>query len=137
MSFSAPTMEQDLRAHGALCEELLALAAAEREQSRAPDFAPGRHDGRRKDLLPQLEQSLHRLRTHRSAWQGLSAPERARHPEIPRLIRTTQEVAMKVIVLDRENEQALLRRGLVPSRHLPPARQEPHYVAGLYQRHRT
>jgi hypothetical protein len=38
--------------------------------------------------------------------------------------------------LDRENEQLLLRRGLIPPKHLPPVqRQRPHYVAGLYQRH--
>jgi hypothetical protein len=43
---------------------------------------------------------------------------------------------MKILLLDRENQQAMLRRGLVPARHLPPpAAQRPHFVAGLYQRH--
>jgi hypothetical protein len=43
---------------------------------------------------------------------------------------------MRMIILDRENEQLLLRRGLIPPKHLPPVqRQRPHYVAGLYQRH--
>jgi hypothetical protein len=43
---------------------------------------------------------------------------------------------MKFFILDRENQQAMLRRGLVPVRHLPPAAaQRPHFVAGLYQRH--
>jgi len=42
---------------------------------------------------------------------------------------------MRIIVLDRENEQALLRKSLVPPRHLPPAnRQRPHFVADLYRR---
>ncbi len=45
---------------------------------------------------------------------------------------------MKIIVLDRENEQALLRRGMLPSRSLPPVqRQRPHYVADLYRKHVT
>ncbi len=42
---------------------------------------------------------------------------------------------MKIIVLDRENEQVLLRKGMVPARHLPSAdRQRPHFVADLYRR---
>jgi hypothetical protein len=45
---------------------------------------------------------------------------------------------MKIVLLDRDNQQALLRRGLVPPRHLPRAAgQQPHFVAGLYQRHRA
>jgi len=37
--------------------------------------------------------------------------------------------------LDRENEQALLRRSLVPARQLPSVnRQRPHFVADLYRR---
>ena len=57
------------------------------------------------------------------------------HGEIPALLRQNQDLIMKIIVLDRENEQALLRRGLVPPKHLPPAeRQRPHFVANLYRR---
>jgi hypothetical protein len=42
---------------------------------------------------------------------------------------------MKFILLDRENEQGLLRRGLVPPRQLPSVnRQRPHFVAELYRR---
>ena len=41
----------------------------------------------------------------------------------------------KIILLDRENEQGLLRRGLVPPRELPSVnRQRPHFVADLYRR---
>ena len=42
---------------------------------------------------------------------------------------------MKIVLLDRENEQALLRRGLVPTTQLPSVnRQRPHFVAELYRR---
>ena len=42
---------------------------------------------------------------------------------------------MRIIVLDRENEQTRLRKGTVPARHLPsPNRQRPHFVADLYRR---
>ncbi len=51
------------------------------------------------------------------------------------LLRQNQDLTMKIIVLDRENEQNLLRRGLVPARELPSVnRQRPHFVADLYRR---
>jgi hypothetical protein len=45
---------------------------------------------------------------------------------------------MKIILLDRENEQSLLRRGMVPARELPSVnRQRPHFVADMYRRQAT
>jgi DNA-directed RNA polymerase subunit H (RpoH/RPB5) len=89
----------------------------------------------KKNLLPRLNQSLDGLRKHRVNWQKFSLDERARHPEIGMLLRQNQDLTMKVILLDRENEQALLRRGLVPPRELPSVnRQRPHFVADLYKR---
>ena len=89
----------------------------------------------KKNLLPRLNQTLDRLRKHRVKWQSLSSDERARHPEIGPLLRRNQDLAMKFILLDRENEQGLLRRGLVPPRQLPSVnRQRPHFVAELYRR---
>ena len=92
----------------------------------------------KKNLLPRLNQTLDNLRKHRVRWQSLSSDERARHPEIGPLLRRNQDLAMKFILMDRENEQGLLRRGLVPVRELPAAnRQRPHFVAGLYRRQCT
>ncbi len=91
----------------------------------------------KKTLLPRLNQSLDALRGHRVNWQKLGRDERARHPEIGMLLRQNQDLIMKIILLDRENEQTLLRRGLVPPRDLPSVnRQRPHFVAGLYSRQR-
>lgn len=127
----------DLRAHFGLCEDILAIVTRESQALRSPaevpafDFYQGR-----KSLLPRLDQSLGRLKQHRQAWQRLSPAERARHPEVAALLRSNQDLIMRILVLDRENEQALLRRGLVPPRHLPPVqRLRPHYVADLYRRH--
>ncbi len=78
----------------------------------------------KKNLLPRLNQSLDTLRKHRINWQKFSLDERARHPEIGMLLRQNQDLTMKIILLDRENEQCLLRRGLVPARELP-SRQPP------------
>ncbi len=55
--------------------------------------------------------------------------------EVPRLLQQNQDLIMKIVVLDRENEQLLLRLGLMPVQSLPAAqRQKPHYVAQLYRR---
>lgn len=127
---------QCLEGHMAVCQELLLLAEREAQTLRRADN-PSQFQlyQIRKSLLPRLNQSLDGLRQHRVQWQKLSLDERARHPEIAPLLRKCQDLTMKIIVLDRENEQALLRRGLVPARELPSVnRQRPHFVADLYRR---
>jgi hypothetical protein len=126
----------DLRQHLSLCQEILALVEKEGQAWRAAEPAElSRYLPVKKDLLPRLTLMLDRIRQHRSVWQQLSPVERAKHSEVGPLIRHNQELVMKIIMLDRENEQVLLRRGLMPPAQLPPAnRQRPHYVADLYRR---
>jgi len=89
----------------------------------------------RKDLLPRLDQSYKGLKEVRIFWQSLSAAERAHQGETATLLRHCQDAMMKILVLDRENEQAMLRRGLLPTSPLPSAnRQRPHFVSELYRR---
>ena len=130
------SMLEDLRAHLALCQEVLTVVERENQSLRgSPIGTEFETYHAKKSLLPRLSQSLNQIRRHRTAWQNLGLTARARHPEVADLLRQNQDLIMKVIVLDRENEQALLRKGLVPARHLPPAnRQRPHYVADLYRR---
>lgn len=125
-----------LRRHMAVCTELLAVAEREGQSLRhAAQPAHFEFYQLKKNLLPSLNQSLDSLRQHRAKWQRLDAEERTRHPQVAQLLRQSQDLTMKVIVLDRENEQALLRRGLVPARQLPSVnRQRPHFVADLYRR---
>jgi hypothetical protein len=127
----------DLRAHLALCEDLLSLAARESQALSGPGaFAAFDFFQQRRSLLSRLDHSLQNLRKHRQAWQQLGSAERARHPEMAGLLRANQDLIMRILMLERENEQALLRRGLVPPRHLPSVQhQRPHYVADLYRRH--
>jgi DNA-directed RNA polymerase subunit H (RpoH/RPB5) len=126
----------DLNKHLALCKE--ALANAEREGQtlrRADNPSLFEFYQFRKNFLPRFNQSLDGLRKHRVNWQKLPLEERAKHSEVNSLLRQNQDLTMKVIVLDRENEQNLLRRGKIPARELPSAnRQRPHFVAELYRR---
>ena len=129
-------IRDDLKARLALCHELLHGLEREGQALRRPD-KPSLYEFHqlRKRLLPLLSQSLESLRRHRIQWQQVSQEERARHPEIGVLLRQNQDLTMKIIILDRENEQSLLRRGLIPARELPSVnRQRPHFVADLYRR---
>jgi hypothetical protein len=126
----------DLKQHLELCQELLAVVEREGQGLRQPEKpALVEFYQLKKNLLPRLDKSLDTLRKHRINWQKFSLDERARHPEIGMLLRQNQDLTMKIILLDRENEQCLLRRGLVPARQLPAAeRQRPNFVADLYRR---
>jgi flagellar biosynthesis/type III secretory pathway chaperone len=129
----------DLKARLALCQEILQVVEREAQALRRTDN-PSLFEFHqlRKNLLPRLNQSLDTLRRHRVDWQKFSPDERERHPEIGILLRQNQDLTMKIILLDRENEQSLLRRGLVPARELPSVnRQRPHFVANLYRKQGT
>ncbi|HEV7925642.1 MAG TPA: hypothetical protein VGR14_09810 [Verrucomicrobiae bacterium] len=129
-------MIETLNEHLRVCQELLQATEQEGQALRRTD-KPSLSDfyQRKKNLLPRFNQSLDCLRKHRVDWQRLSLDERASWPEVGMLLRKNQDLTMKIIVLDRENEQALLRRGLVPPRELPSVnRQRPHFVADLYRR---
>ena len=113
------------------------LAVVERENQSlhgAGEFNLDEFHQHRNSLLPRLDQSYKRLKEVRLAWQQLSPAERRRNTEIVGLFRQNQDLIMKIVVLDRENEQALLRRGLIPPTLQPSVnRQRPHFVAELYR----
>ncbi len=122
--------------HLLLCREILVLVEQESQSLRESDGS--RHFEfyqTKKALLGRLDESVNLIKSHRREWQNLPACDRSNQAEIEPLLRQNQDLIMKIIVLDRENEQNLLRRGLVPPRHLPsPNRQRPHFVADLYRR---
>ncbi len=128
----------DLRARLEMCGELLGVVEREGQALRRADQPPlNDFFESRKNLLPRLVQSLDTLRQHRVSWQQMDPVARSQYGEVPRLLRQNQDLTMKIILLDRENEQLLLRRGLVPARELPSVnRQRPHFVADLYRRQR-
>jgi hypothetical protein len=128
---------QDLRSHLALCERAMNLAARENQAlSSQSTYAPFEFYQERKNLLPRLEESLMALRKWRTRWQQTDPAERAGCSEVKALFQSVQNLLMKVLLLDRENQQALLRHGLLPARQLPStAAQQSHCVADAYRRH--
>jgi len=128
----------DLRNFVALCEDVLALVTRENQALAGPkDYQSNEFDQKRKHLIPELESALITLRKRRQLWRDNGQPG-GHSEEIKRMFLAIQSLLMKILFLDRENQRAMLRLGLVPTKHLPPvAAQQPHYVAGLYQRHST
>jgi len=130
-------LAQDLRAHLELCHECLALFTVENRLLRSPQiWQPGEFTEQRKRLLPRLESVLIKLRGSREFWQKMAHTERERCGEINNLFQEIQNLLPRILMLDRENQQELLRRGALPAAQLPPAAsQKPNFVANLYQRH--
>ncbi len=126
-----PTLTQTLQNHYAVCQELLTLAEQENRALKDADSASTfTVVQQRKALLTRLNESLAAIKAERAKLMDKHIPA-----DTAKLFRQVQDLIMRILVLDRENEQALLRRGLIPARHVPPAAaQKPHFVAGLYQR---
>ena len=104
----------ELTAHQELYQDLLNIVEREGRQLREPGDTNPLNTARARDgLIPRLNESLDKLKRCRIRWVEAIPAERARHPEIA----------------------ALLRRGMIPPRHLPPVnRQRPHFVADVYRR---
>lgn len=129
-------MIADLRAYLGICDEALALTTRENQALAGSDYQPFEFFQLRTSLLPRLETALVQLRKWREIWLRTSPEERASCSEVKVLFQSVQGLLMKLLLLDRENQQALLRRGLVPPRHLATAAvQQPNYVANVYKRH--
>ena len=134
---SAAEMLGDLRAFAAVGQEALALAVREHQSlADAENHESFSFYHSRKDLLNRLKPLALCLKRWRSLWRQLDPHERLKYSDIKLAIQMIQDLIIKILQLDRENQQALLRRGLVPARHVnscavPP----PHFVAGLYRRH--
>jgi hypothetical protein len=132
-----PDLARELRNHVELCHEILALFTEENQSLRRPQpSSPGVFSEQRKLLLPRLESGLMKLRSFRQWWERMPADQRESCGEIKNLFRDLQNLFPRLLLLDRENQQEMLRRGLIPATQVPPAAsQRPNFVASLYRRH--
>jgi hypothetical protein len=135
----APEMIADLRAYQTLSDEALVLTTRENQAlAGGGDYQSFEFYQLRTSLLPRIESALVQLRKWREIWLRVSPMERAGCAEVKVLFQSVQSLLMKLLLLDRENQQALLKRGLVPPRHLAAAAvqvQKPNFVANVYKRH--
>jgi hypothetical protein len=134
---TAPDLARELQGYLHLCREFLALFTEENQALRHPQpWSPDAFVEQRKRLLPRLESGLIKLRSFRQWWERMPAGQRESCGDIKNLFRDIQNLLPRLLMLDRENQQEMLRRGLIPAAQLPPAAsQRPNFVAGLYRRH--
>jgi len=133
----SPDLARELQGYLGLCREFLTLFTEENQTLRQPQpLSPAVFSAERMRLLPRLESGLIKLRSFRQWWERMPAGQRESCGEIKDLFRDIQNMLPRLLLLDRENQQEMLRRGLIPATQLPPAAsQRPNFVAGLYRRH--
>ena len=132
-----PDMLKDLRDFAVLGNETLALTVSEHQAlASSGDYEPFEFCRLRKNLIVRLNSLIFRINHWRQLWQQISPSERAGCADIRDIIQMLQNLMVKILQLDRENQQALLRRGLVPARHVSSCAAPPtNFVANLYRRH--
>jgi len=132
-----PHLARELRSFLDLGREFLALFTEENQALRRPPaWSPRVAQDQRNRLLPRLESGLIQLRSIRQSWERMPAGQREFCGEASELFRDIQNLLPRLLLLDRENQQEMLRRGLIPAAQLPPtAAQRPNFVANLYRRH--
>jgi hypothetical protein len=127
-----------LEEHRKLCRELLAAFEREALGLQAGELAAlAEADAVRRQLLPRLQELMQHLRAQRQAWEQLPPAQRQPPPAVRALLEENQELVLRLLALDRENQQARLRLGLVPPQHWPAPRSASGqgYVSELYRRH--
>lgn len=129
----------ELRQYQKVCDEVNQVVRRENQCLKSADpQSVSQFRKSRKDLLERLTGAQMRLSVLKTSWMRVPPATRAKRPDISSIIRQTLDLIMKTIVLDRENEQLLLRHRMVPTKHLPSVnRQNPHFVAKLYRENRS
>ena len=128
-------LANELQTHISLCGEILTVIQQEHQKLKtsAVDDLAALQAGRQ-GILERLNAAQESILTHKETWTRLKPAERQQRPDITNLLKQSTDLIMKIVSLDRENEQLMLRNKLVPPSHLPPAqRQNPNLVAKMYK----
>ena len=124
-----------LQAHIDLCGEVLATIQKEHQSlktNQVEDLTQLQNS--RQEMLERLTTAQAGISAHKDAWGALNKAQKQTMPEIGQRLKQCTDLIMKIVSLDRENEQLMLRNKLVPPGHLPPAeRQNPNLVAKIYK----
>ena len=124
-----------LQAHIDLCGEVLATVQQEHQSlktNQVEDLTQLQNS--RQEMLERLTTAQAGISAHKDAWGALNKAQKQTMPEIGQRLKQCTDLIMKIVSLDRENEQLMLRNKLVPPGHLPPAeRQNPNLVAKIYK----
>ena len=124
-----------LQTHIDLCGEIHAIIQREHQQLKTNQVEDlSQLQTGRQGMLERLTAAQNEITAHQETWNKLSNPQKQSMPEIGQRLKQSTDMIMKIVSLDRENEQLMLRNKLVPPGQLPPAeRQNPSLVAKIYK----
>jgi hypothetical protein len=120
---------ESLQTHTDVCEEMYRLMLELNRTLKAGTAVPDAAllDRQRAGLVT-LESSLASLRSHGGR---AGAPS----PELRSTMEKCQRTILKTLLLDRENEQLLLKNAMVRPRATAPMRSTPGHLARIYGKH--
>jgi flagellar biosynthesis/type III secretory pathway chaperone len=117
--------------HAALCEQTWQLILEENRLLKTGGQPPDEEFlERKRQLLARLDTSLTALRE-----QGPHA--RAGIPKCRTIMEKAQQIILKTLLLDRENEQLLLKCTMTPRPAQAAPKPSATHLQKLYQRHNT
>ena len=120
------SLEATLQAHTSLCGEIYDLMIEENRQLSTVGEPPGEALlERKRALLAALPPSLDRLR---------GASVQTTTPEIRSCIGKAMQIILKALLLDRENEQLLLKSTLTRRAAAAPTRPAASHLQRIYGR---
>jgi hypothetical protein len=119
---------RDIQTHNDICRQLLEIVQQENrwlsgdpadESREAPDQTL------KASLSKSLTQVVEKIQLHRASLQDAAEkdPGGNRHPDIQSAIEGATDMIMKIVVLDRENEKLLMKKGMVPREKIPSSYQ--------------
>jgi hypothetical protein len=130
---------KDVDIHNDICRRLLEVVQQEsRWLSSASKEDPPLPDQRLKESLSQeLSQAVSNIQAHRAAMNDVAKlhPGANKDPALQTAIQSATDLIMKIVVLDRENEKLLMKKGLIPPSRIPSSYQyRPSEAIKAYQK---
>ena len=121
--------ENALQEHMAACDLTYQLMLDENRLLKTTGIPPGDDFlGQKRAALKQLEDALAMLRSLRDPLTGWSPEDRA-------AIQKTQQIVLKALLLDRENEQMLRKCTVATRAGTPQVRPTLDQIQRLYRKH--
>jgi len=114
--------------HLELCEDILEILKEENKVLKSGNTSTDSILNQKKTLLPKLDESLERLKVlHQDTPELL--------PALSEKLNTAKNKIMRILLLDKENEQLLLK-SMIPSKPKSVQSKPFHTVKSIYDKHR-
>ncbi len=118
----------DVEYHNGICLKLLEIIQQENRWLSSPkdDGSQNPPDQKlKRTLLESLSDAVAKIQGHRAALLDTTKnnPDAPKDPDVQAAIQSATDLIMKIVVIDRENEKLLMKRGMVPPENIPSSYQ--------------